>query len=123
MPSAELPIAESKMSNVGQLHLEARLTTASGEPIAGQDVTFALEGDGSLTATHSVKEMRRETDANGVAKATWYRRGIFGRDVKASLSAKSPSDDQQIALRALSPDEVVTGPRTGWTPQVHRFGR
>jgi hypothetical protein len=109
------------MSNVGQLQLEARLTTAAGEPIAGADVTFELEGDGSLAPTHDAKGMRRETNADGIAKATWYRRGIFGRDVKAALSASVPEEDRQVALRALSPDEVVSGPRTSWVPQVHKF--
>jgi hypothetical protein len=123
MPSAEVTISEPKISNVGQLHLEATLTNASGEPVVGQDVTFTVEGDGSLTGTFNAKEMRRETDAQGVAKAIWYRRGIFGRDVKATITASVPGSDQRLELKALTTDQVVTGPRTSWVPQEHRFGR
>ena len=122
MSTANLTIAETKLSNVGQLHLEVLLQTAAGEPVAGEDVTFSVEGDGSLAPTFDSKTMRRETNSEGIAKATWYRRGIFGRDVKATVGA-SAEGDRQLSLRALSPDEVNAGPRTSWTPVQHRFGR
>jgi len=122
MPSAEHTISEPKLSNVGQLHFEVTLMTAAGEPATGVDVSFAVQGDGSLTPTHDAKEMRRETNAAGVARVTWYRRGIFGRDVKSTLSASAP-DGLELTLRLLTADEVVAGPHTSWTPQTHRFGR
>ena len=123
MSSDKILISESKSSNVGQLHVEAILKTAAGEAIAGEDVTFTLEGDGSLSPSFSAKETRRETNEAGIAKATWYRRGIFGRDVKATLAAFAPRPDMVLTLRSLAPEEVNTGPRMSWVRERHRFGR
>jgi hypothetical protein len=123
MSDATAPIAEAKSSNVGQLTFEVKLTTADGSSIAGQDVRVSLEGDGSLAPRFDAKEVVRETNAEGVARATWYRRGIFGRDVKAQISATSPIPDSVVTLRSLSREEAPAAPRTGWAPETPLWKR
>jgi hypothetical protein len=111
------------MSNAGQLHFELKLTSSSGEPIAGEDVRVNLDGDGSLAPRFSAKEVVRETGADGAARVTWHRAGIFGRDARATLTVTCDRDDTVLTLQALTPDQVVTGPRTSWVTERHTFGR
>ena len=123
MTSASALISEPKLSNVGQLHFELKLTSAAGAPVAGADLRVSLEGDGSLAPSRDVKEIVRETNADGAARVTWYRRSIFGRDVKATLSVASDNPDAEVSLVQLNRDQVQTGPRTVWSPERHTFGR
>jgi len=111
------------MSNAGQLHFELKLTFSSGEPIAGEDVRVNLDGDGSLAPRFSAKEVVRETGADGAARVTWHRAGIFGRDARATLTVTCDRADTVLTLQALAPDQVVTGPRTSWVTERHTFGR
>jgi len=121
--ASSVSISEAKLSNVGQLHFELRLTSSAGAPLAGSDLRVILDGDGSLAPTRDVKEVVRETNADGAARVTWYRRSIFGRDVHATLSVASELTDALVSLQQLSPDQVQTGPRTVWSPERHTFGR
>ncbi len=74
------------------------LHDANGQILPGMDVVITCEGDGSLQPSHNAKELVRETNAEGQAKFQWFRRGIFGRDVKTVLN---------VEVRDL-PDAVVT---------------
>jgi hypothetical protein len=117
MPNASFPIFETPTSNVAQLHFEVTLKSASGEPLAGEDIHFTLEGDGSLSPSLSSKETARETNAEGIVRMTWYRRGIFGRDVRATFTASSKRDDCVLAMRRITAEEMKLGPRTGFMPE------
>jgi hypothetical protein len=123
MSSATASITEAKSSNVGQLHFELRLTGTDGAPAAGRDVPVRLEGDGSLAPRFDAKQIVRETNADGVARFTWFRRGIFGRDVQAQIEVISPLPDGTITLKNLTREEVPAAPRTGWAPETPPWKR
>ncbi len=97
------------MSASAEIFIEARepkarfdylltLRDAAGQILPGKDVSISIEGDGSLQPSHNAKDLMRETNAEGQAKFQWFRRGIYGRDVKAILNVEG---------RDL-PDSVVT---------------
>jgi hypothetical protein len=115
--TASLSIFEAMTSNVSQLHFEATLTGSDGQPVTGEDVIFRVEGDGSFSSKLDSKEVARETNAEGRARVTWYRRSIFNRDVKATLSAAPAREGLEVSLQQLGQDAVNLGPRTSWTPQ------
>ncbi|MPZ48242.1 MAG: hypothetical protein GEU75_02835 [Dehalococcoidia bacterium] len=120
MSSANASIFEPKLSNNGQLHFELTLRDSAGQPIAGRDVRVSLDGDGSLAPRRSVKDVVRETNAEGSARVTWYRSSIFGRDVHATLSVETDLD-AALTLTRLEREQVQTGPRTVWAPERHSW--
>jgi hypothetical protein len=77
------------------------LTGAGGAPVAGEEVVFRVEGDGSLQPRHDAKDLRRVTDASGQAEITWYRRSIFGRHVRATLSVDPPQPGYRASLEQV----------------------
>ena len=120
MSSANASINEPKLSNNGQLHFELSLRDAAGQPVAGHDVRVSLDGDGSLVPNRSVKEIVRETNAEGSARFTWYRSGIYGRDAVATVTV-STDLDATLNLVQLDREQVVTGPRTGWSTEKRNW--
>src|SRR5688572_22842483 len=101
MSTASASIFEPKEANRSQIYFEATLRKADGQPLAGEDVIFQLDGQGSLSPGMSARELARETDEQGKARMTWYRRGIFGRDVNATLSVVCDIPDSSITLDEL----------------------
>jgi hypothetical protein len=61
--------------------------------------------------------MTRETNADGEIEFSWFRRSIFGRDVKATVSAE-PKDlpDAQITLEPTELEQTNTSYRTKTYP-------
>lgn len=89
------------------------LRDASGQPLAGKDVVISCEGDGSLQPGHNAKELVRETNAEGQVTFQWFRRGIFGRDVRATVSAKGRDlPNAQVTLESTEPEYSSTSYRT-----------
>jgi hypothetical protein len=116
MPSASISISEPASSSVARITYELKLTTANGEPIEGEELTVVLEGDGSLQTGFSSKQVLRTTDADGVERVSWFRRGIYGRNVKATLSVTTTREDAQVFL-AQVPDESTESSWISWTPR------
>jgi hypothetical protein len=116
MPNASVSIAEPKTSQASHLNYRFVLRDAKGETIAGEEVSVTLEGDGSLAPGFSSKEIRRETGADGSAIVTWYRSGIWGRGVKASLTVLAPRPDCSVSLEAAGETSAEAGSWISWTP-------
>ena len=113
MASASVSILEPEKSSTSRHVYRLLLRDGRGEPLAGEEVVVTLQGDGSLAPGFSSKEVRREMDESGAALVTWYRRGIYGRDIKAALSAMAAPSGASISFERLSDEEVAAldGPR------------
>jgi hypothetical protein len=122
MSSESVAIAEPVVTNTSRLYYEISLRSATGEPVSDQELKVALAGDGSLAPGFDSKEIVRRTGEDGVAHVTWYRRNIWGRAVKATLTVSAASEDAQLRIEQRDePPPEETGPRTGWTLQRRRF--
>jgi hypothetical protein len=88
------------------------LRDAAGNILAGKDVVISCEGDGSLQPAHNAKELVRETNAEGQVKFQWFRRGIFGRDVKAVVSVEGREPESIVTLESIEPEYSSTSYRT-----------
>lgn len=110
MSDATVSITEAFESTVSRHSYRLTLQGANGEPLAGREVTVRIEGDGSLAPTFDAKEMKRETDDEGCLLITWYRRGIFTRGVKATLTVLAPDPDVVVSL-----ERVTEAPGEGGT--------
>ena len=93
------------------------LKDAGGQPLANRDVVLSVDGDGSLQTGFNSKQIVRETNAEGEMLFSWFRRSIFGRDVKATVSAE-PKDlpDAEITLESTEVEFVNTSYRTKTYP-------
>jgi hypothetical protein len=109
--SVSVPISLAASEATSRLHFKASVTR-SGQPATAEEVKVTLVGDGSLQPGHDAKQLVRETDASGVASVTWYRRSIFGRDIKATLTVESSHSDCAVTLE---PVEAPPAFNTGWT--------
>lgn len=118
MSSASLSILEPSSSLTSRHVYRILVRDACGQPLPGVEVAVSLQGDGSFQSGFSAKEIKREMDAAGTAVFTWYRRGIVGRDVKATLTVNCERPDVEICLQPLTPEEIarLDGPRTGFVP-------
>jgi hypothetical protein len=93
------------------------LRDADGQPLPGQDVVLSVEGDGSLQPGHDAKTMTRETNAQGEIVFAWFRRSIFGRDVKATVSSEPRNlPDAKVELEPTEVQTLNTGFRTKTYP-------
>jgi hypothetical protein len=111
------------VSNTVRRYYDVLVKSPAGEPLEGVQLKVTLRGDGSLSPTFDSKEILRHTDADGVAHVTWFRRNIWGRNVKCVLAVEATdADGAGIALEQRDePPPEETGPRTGWTPTRRRF--
>ncbi len=112
------------MSAIAEIFIEAQepkarfdylltLRDADGQILAGKNVVITCEGDGSLQPSHNAKELNRETNAEGQARFQWFRRGIFGRDVKAILNLEAPDmADSVVTLESTETEFSTTSFRT-----------
>ena len=104
MSSISASISVEPSAPTVRLTYRATLKQSDGSPFAGHEVTFTLDGDGSLQPRHHAKSLIRETDANGAAEVTWFRRTIFGRHLNATLSVEVPDGcTAQLELSASLP--------------------
>jgi hypothetical protein len=90
MASVSTSISVDPSSPTVRLTYRATIARSDGSPLSGAEVTFSLEGDGSLQPRHHAKSLIRETDESGNAEVTWFRRTIFGRPLRAMLSVEVP---------------------------------
>lgn len=117
MPSASVSIFEERTSAVGQITYDVRITGPRGEPLAGAELAISLDGSGSLASGFSSKDIKREVDANGVTRVTWYRRSIYDRDVKATMTVTSERTDASIEIITLTPEQASQGSWISWAPR------
>ena len=90
----------------------ATLQDANGQVLAGKDVVITCEGDGSLQSAHNAKQLTREANAEGQVKFQWFRRGIFGRDVKATINVEGRDPGSVVTLESTEPEYSTTSYRT-----------
>src|SRR5438477_10945326 len=102
--TASVEIFEPITSGVGRHAYVLTLRDESGQPIAGAEVSVRMEGSGSLQPTFSSYELRRETDQSGTARFTWYRRSIYGRDVRATVTVSIDRPGCQVAIEETEPE-------------------
>jgi hypothetical protein len=103
-----IEIVEAKTSNVARRAFAVRVLKADGSPAAGQTLEVTLAGPGSLAYAFSAKDQRKETDANGTTKIDWYRKGIFDRDIKATISASASVEDADLSYVEVNPETANT---------------
>jgi hypothetical protein len=101
--SASTPIFTENGSNTVRISFKLIARKPDGSPLSGEECTVTLEGDGSLAPRHDSKRILRTTNADGAAEVIWYRRGIYGRDVHATLSVESPASDSALTIQPNTP--------------------
>jgi hypothetical protein len=103
VPSTSIPIFTESGSNTVRMSFKLSARKPDGSPLTGEECTVTLEGDGSLAPRHDSKRILRTTNAEGSAEVVWYRRGIYGRDVHATLSVESPVEGCTLSIEANAP--------------------
>jgi hypothetical protein len=106
--NTSIEIVEAKNSNVARRAFALRVSKADGSPAAGTTVEIELNGPGSLSYAFSAKDQRREADAEGSLKIDWFRKGIFDRDIKATITAKVALDGATIESMEVHPETADT---------------
>ena len=103
MPSTSTAIFTENGSNTVRISFKFTARKQDGSPLTGEECTVTLEGDGSLAPRHDSKRILRTTNNDGAAEVVWYRRGIYGRDVHATLSVESPVEGSSVTIEATTP--------------------
>lgn len=103
-----IEIAEAKSSNVARRAFAIRVTKADGSPAAGTTIEITLDGPGSLAYAFSAKDQRKETDATGTTKIDWYRKGIFDRDIKATIGVTTSVEGADLSYVEVDPETANT---------------
>lgn len=106
--NVSIEIVEAKTSNVARRAFAVRVTKPDGSPAAGATLSIELNGPGSLAYAFSAKDQRREADANGTIKIDWYRKGIFDRDIKGTITVTARLEDADVAFEEVDPDTANT---------------
>ena len=109
-PSAEIFVEAQEPK--ARFDYKATLRDANGQILAGKDIVITCEGDGSLQTAHNAKQLTRETNADGEVKFQWFRRGIFGRDVKAVINVEGKDPGTAVTLETTEPEYSTTSYRT-----------
>ena len=106
--SASVAIFVESSDPRARFNYKLTLKGADGKPLAKHDVVLRVEGDGSLQTTHDAKQIVRETDAAGEIAFAWFRRSIFGRDVKATVSAEARNlPNAEVTLEPAEAEKVL----------------
>ena len=109
-PSADIFVEAQEPK--ARFDYKATLRDANGQILAGKDIVITCEGDGSLQTAHNAKQLTRETNADGEVKFQWFRRGIFGRDVKAVINVEGKDPGTAVTLETTEPEYSTTSYRT-----------
>lgn len=107
MSAASYSIFAENGSNTVRMNFRFEVTGPDGSPVVGEECTVRLEGDGSLAPRHDSKQVYRTTNSEGAAEVVWYRRGIYGRDVKATLTVESPVEGSSVKVETTTPAPEV----------------
>jgi hypothetical protein len=101
--TASIPVFTENGSNIVRMSFKFSVKRPDGSAVTGEECTVTLEGDGSLAPRHDSKRILRTTNSDGAAEVIWYRRGIYGRDIHATLSVESPVADSNVTIEANTP--------------------
>ena len=118
--AGSIDIAEAANTAADRLAFKLQLTDAKDAPLAGREVNVELQGDGSFAINFSSKEIKRETDESGEAKVVWFRRGIYGRKVRGTISGRPDDGEGTVAWELIEED---TGTVVNYTPDDMRITR
>ena len=110
MSTASTQIFTENGSNIVRLSFKFFVRQPDGSPVTGEECTVVLEGDGSLAPRHDSKRIYRTTNPEGAAEVIWYRRGIYGRDVHATLTVESTADGSTVTIEANAPASAENAP-------------
>jgi hypothetical protein len=110
-------------AQLSRLNYDVGVRGPSGEPLVGEWIEIELQGPGSLAINFDAKESRRETDSEGVVRVTWYRRGVYTRDINGRLTIKTSRDDASLTLEPVDEEAVAAenGPWISWAPRRMKF--
>jgi hypothetical protein len=111
-------IEEIPSSTVSRHYYKLVLKDAGGSPLAGKDVVITVEGDGSFAHNFLSNEIHRETDENGEAQFTWFRRSVYLRTARAKVTATYASD---ASLTIAELEEAPPGVSISWKPDEIRI--
>jgi len=103
VPNTSIPIFTENGSNTVRMSFKLVAKKPDGSPLNGEECTVTLEGDGSLAPRHDSKRIYRTTNSDGAAEVIWYRRGIYGRDIHATLSVECPAENSTLTIEANAP--------------------
>jgi hypothetical protein len=107
MSTASIPVFTDKSSNLTRMHFRITVRKPDGSPLTDVELRVTLEGDGSFQPKFDSKSVVRVPDASGNAEVTWYRRSIFGRDIKGTMTVTSPDATSTVTLQQVeSPAKV-----------------
>ena len=106
--TVSIDITEPRSSNVARRSFAIHIKNADGSPAPGGGIEVALDGPGSLAYAFSAKDQRREADANGTVKIDWYRKGIFDRDIKATITVAATAPDAAVSYEEIVPETANT---------------
>ena len=120
-PDGSIDIAEAANTDVTRLAFKLRLTDANDVPLAGREVNVEIDGDGSFAINFSSKEIKRVTDDAGEAVVAWFRRGIYGRKIRGTISGSPGNGEGSLAWELT--DDSDAGTVVGYTPDDVRITR
>jgi len=107
--SASIEILEPATGGAGRHSYVINVVVAGGDPApAGEDLIVVLEGGGSLAPTFPSNQIRRETDASGQARFTWYRRSIYDRDIQAKVIVTPSSPGSSVSIEETTAEASNT---------------
>ena len=107
MSNASIPVFTDKSSNLSRMYFRIAARKPDGSPVTGVELRVTLEGDGSFQPNFDSKSVVRVPDAEGNADVTWYRRSIFGRDIKGMITVTSPDATSTVTVEQVeSPARV-----------------
>ena len=107
--NASIEIFEPASGGAGRhSYLVSVAAPGGGPPDAGEEMIITLDGGGSLAPSFPSSQIRRETDASGQARFTWYRRSIYDRDIRAKLVVTPSTPGSSISIEETAPEASNT---------------
>lgn len=116
--TATVTIEEPVTSTVDRHIYKMVLRDDAGQPVSGAEITVSMTGSGGFATNFHSDEIKRTTDESGEAEFTWFRRGIFTRGVKATVTASVERGDCTLEFVR---QEVDTGMKVDWVPTQIRL--
>lgn len=116
--TAVVEIEEPVTSSVDRHVYRVLLRDQAGQPVGGEEITISMVGSGGFAPNFHSDEIKRTTNEQGEAEFTWFRRGIFTRGVKATVTASAEGADRTIELERQDAD---TGTKISYVPTQIRI--
>lgn len=113
--TASVQIDEPVSSSVSKHVYKIILKDEAGQPVSGEEVSISMTGSGGFEMSFASDAIKRTTDDAGEATFTWYRRGIFTRGVKATVTAEAGRAGTILSLERvteLPPDVSMSWVKT-----------